>query len=390
MKGSDLKFLVLGTGLMGRAIVEDLAEQEYVSKIVANDLRPKAVENCIEQIGREKVEGATIDVTETQKLVDFITQKDFDVIINALPPSLSVPTLNACVEANIDAVDLTFEENQMLLDEKAREKGITLISGCGVAPGLSNILAGYGVQQLDETERISIKVGGLPVEPKPPLGYKVVFHLESVWREYTRPAKVVRNQEIKEIPPLSGVEAFNFPKITQDLECFYTRGITTLPQTFDEVQEIEEKTIRYEGHAAQIKTLIECGLLDTEEEIQVQGVKISPRAFLTKLLTPKLTMEEGERDLTVMRVAVSGTEDGERKRYSFELLDYYDEEKNTTSMARTTGYTGSIVAQLVGKGGIKRKGLIKPEKLGQDIHLFQEIKRELAKRGITIQGISSS
>lgn len=384
------KFLILGAGLMGRAIAEDLIEQENVSEVVINDINAKNLEECLSWLKKistktEKIGTERLDVTKKDQLARFIKKGEFDVVINALPHELSVPALEACVKAGVSAIDLAFEDDQLKLNNSAKEKEITIIPGCGVAPGLSNMLAGYGFAMLDKVKGIYIKVGGLPQKPLPPLEYRVVFHLGSVWLEYTRPARIVKNGEIIKVEPLSGVEVIEFPGIGK-LECFYTDGITTLPLTFKDAQEIEEKTIRYPGHAEKIRVLRGCGLLDTTP-IEVKGVKISPREFLTKLLTPKLALKE-EKDLTVMRVDVVGTKGEDEVQHTFELVDYYDEKKNITSMARTTGYMASIVAQLLAKGKIKERGVVPPEKLGMNKYLFEEVLAELGKRGIHIKGIS--
>jgi len=384
------KFLILGAGLMGRAIAEDLIEQENVSEVVINDINAKNLEESLSwlkkiSIKTEKIGIERLDATKKDQLARFIKKGEFDVVINALPHELSVSALEACVKAGISAIDLAFEDDQLKLNNSAKEKEITIIPGCGVAPGLSNMLAGYGFAMLDKVKGIYIKVGGLPQKPLPPLEYRVVFHLGSVWLEYTRPARIVKNGEIIKVESLSGVEVIEFPGIGK-LECFYTDGITTLPLTFKDAQEIEEKTIRYPGHAEKIRVLRECGLFDTTP-MEVKGVKISPREFLTKLLTPKLALKE-EKDLTVMRVDVVGTKGEDEVQHTFELVDYYDEKKNITSMARTTGYTASIVAQLLAKGKIKERGVVPPEKLGMNKYLFEEILAELGKRGMHIKWTS--
>ncbi|USG99856.1 saccharopine dehydrogenase NADP-binding domain-containing protein [Thermococcus argininiproducens] len=386
-----MKFFVAGAGMMGKAIVEDLIQQEDVLEIIVNDVSKRNLENMVAWLKKlgvfdeKKIKLQMIDVTKKEEFVRFLKDGDFDVAINALPHEFSVLALKAYIEAGISAVDLAFEPDQIPLHESAKERGISIIPGCGVAPGLSNMLVGYGAANLDVIHKISIKVGGLPQKPLPPLEYRVVFHLNSVWNEYMRPARVIRNRKLERVPALSGVEPIEFPGIGE-LECFYTDGISTLPLTFKDALEIEEKTIRYPGHAQKIKALIECGLLDTTP-IEIEGVKITPRSFLTKLLTPKLMLGD-EKDLTVMRVEVSGLKGEKELQYVFDLIDYYDENKNLTSMARTTGYTGAIVAYLMAKGEIKERGVIPPEKLGMNKLLFERILSELEKREIHIKETS--
>lgn len=381
-----MKFLVFGAGLMAEAIVEDLSEQEMVSEILLNDINKENIENCKRRDKKDKVRVSNVDVRDIEKLIDFVENEYPDVVINALPQELSVQATEGAIEAGIDVADLAFEHEHMNLDEKAKENEVTVIPGCGVAPGLSNMLSGYGVHLLDDTENISIEVGGLPVNPKPPLEYRIVFSLESVFMEYTVPAKIVEDGELKEVEALSGLRPFETSEIDRELESFYTFAITTLPYTFEDIPNMEERTLRYKGHVKKINTLRECGLLD-KEPIEVEGVEISPRKFMIELLTPQITLEEGEKDLTIMRVEVSGFKDEEEKTYTFDLLDYYSEENNMTSMARTTGYTGSIVSQLLAQGKIEEKGIYAPEKIGLDDELFDEVINELFKRNVNVDGV---
>jgi saccharopine dehydrogenase-like NADP-dependent oxidoreductase len=81
---------------------------------------------------------------------------------------------------------------------------------------------------------------------------------------------------------------------------------------------------------------------------------------------------------------VIGTKNNDVIQCTFKLIDYYDEKKSITSMARTTGYTASIIAQLLAKEKIEDKGIIPPEKLGINKILFEEILKELNKRNINI------
>lgn len=368
-----------GAGLMGRAIGYDLAEHD-VSRIVFVDADPETLSDAEAFVDSDVTDTAQVDITDRAAYVSFLESQSPDIVVNALPHELSVPALDGVIEAGIDAIDLAFEEEQRELAAAAKEQGVTMITGCGVAPGISNMLAGDGVAELDDPRSISIKVGGIPADPKPPLEYRVVFHLNSVWNSYTRPATIVEDGELVDVPALSGVESIDFDGVGE-LECFYTDGLGTLPYTFEDVPEMEEKTIRYPGHSMKVRTLRECGLLD-EDPIDIGDAEVTPRAFLTELLTPELYLGE-EHDLTVLQVDVTGA-DGKSDRYQATMVDHYDEELGMTSMARTTGFTASIVAQQLVDGVIDDVGLVAPEELAQDRSLFETILTEFGRRSIDI------
>jgi len=382
-----LKALVLGAGRMGTAVAKDLIDSGV--EVAVGERRRESLSLCMGKVKSPKLEAFEVDAGNRDSLIKLVRRGDFDVVVNALPHEISVPALKAEIDAGVNVVDMVFEDEQMELRDKAKDKGVTVIPACGVAPGLGNMLAGYGASKVDSVDKIHILCGGLPQEPTPPLDYKVVFRLESVWAMYARSARIVVNGEIREVDALTGLELVEFPGVGK-FEGFYTDGLSTLLYTFKEnekfrdVKEMSEKTLRYPGHVEKIKTLMECGLLDVEP-VHVRKVRISPREFLTVLLTPKLELGD-ERDMLVMRVEVLG--DNECKNYTFDLVDYYDKVGEVTSMAKTTGYTASIVAQLIGRGKIEEKGIVPPEELGMR-DIFRFILDQLSKREIKIKGFYS-
>jgi lysine 6-dehydrogenase len=122
---------------------------------------------------------------------------------------------------------------------------------------------------------------------------------------------------------------------------------------------MDEKTIRWPGHTEQIKTLIECGLLETKP-VAYGKQSIVPREFVSNTLSEKLALGK-EKDLTLLRVDVSGRKGGKRVRHRYQMIDHYDSRHGLTSMARTTAFPCSFTAQLLGTGRIQQKGLIPPE-----------------------------
>lgn len=213
--------------------------------------------------------------------------------------------------------------------------------------------------------------------PKRPLGYKVVFNIETVWEQYVRKARVIRDGKLTEVDPLTELETITFPEIGE-LECAITDGLGSLPYTMKGIKEMEEKTLRYPGHYERVKTLVDCGLL-SEELLEIDETKIAPRTFLTRVLSPMLNLQEGEKDLTVMRVDCVGEKNGEMIEYTFGLLDYYDEKQNVTSMVRTTAFTSTAVALMIARGEIKQQGVIPPEKAIDPKLLFEKLSKKNIK-----------
>lgn len=133
------------------------------------------------------------------------------------------------------------EEDPRYYDQLARRNGVTAIVDCGIAPGISNILAGYATVRLDPCERISIYVGGIPNDPQPPFYYKAAFAPSDVVQEYLRPARIVENSKIVVRDALT--EAIFFHKFNKfNLEVFNTDELRTLLSL--DVPNMVEKTIR--------------------------------------------------------------------------------------------------------------------------------------------------
>ncbi|HEY5596570.1 MAG TPA: saccharopine dehydrogenase C-terminal domain-containing protein, partial [Candidatus Bipolaricaulota bacterium] len=203
-----------------------------------------------------------------------------------------------------------------------------------------------------------------------------------VLEEYTRLAYQVEDgREVVRLA-LSEVELLDFPEVGT-LEAFNTDGLRSLRKTL-RAPSMKEKTMRYPGHANLMRVFRESGFF-SPEPVQLQGQAVSPLALTSKLLAQQWQLKEGEEDLTVMRVALEGRKKDQRYRYSYDLLDRYDAATGTTSMARTTGYTCSIVARQLAKGLWTQKGICPPEFLGRDPACFEHLMAEYAKRNIRVK-----
>jgi len=377
-----VRVLVLGCGRMGSAIAMDMAHTDEVSKVVLGDFEEKKTEHLAAKLESDKVLGQRVDVMDQQATVKLM--KNFDIVMSALPYGISVLASKAAVEAGVHLVDLSCEEQQWELDTPAKEAGVTLVPDCGVAPGLANILAGYGVSLMDEAEEIHIICGGIPQKPVPPLGYRIVFSTQGLVGMYCEKSRIVRNGKIVEVDTLSGLEKVEFPGVGE-LEAFYTDGLSTLLRTMKgKVKNMDEKTARWPGHAEKIEAFRNTGFFHNEP-IEVDGVKIVPRKVAVSILDKALKLG-GEEDVTVLEVDVTGKKDGNNVEHSFVMVDFFDKQRRVTSMARTTGYTAAIVGRMVARGDIRERGVVPPEIAVA--RKFKGFTSELVDRRIRIQEVS--
>jgi saccharopine dehydrogenase-like NADP-dependent oxidoreductase len=368
---------VLGTGLVGSAIVKDLV-RDPENEVTAVDVNVGALEK-LRSIPR--VRCVTTDIRKEGIIEGLVGESR--LVVSAVPGFMGYRTLERMIEAGKDIVDISFfAEDPFLLDDQARAKGVTAVVDCGVAPGLSNIILGHVAKELDRTESFVCYVGGLPRVRHWPYEYKSVFSPIDVLEEYTRPARYVEHGREVVRPALSDVELIDFPGVGT-LEAFNTDGLRTLAKTM-RVPFMKEKTMRYPGHAELMRIFREGGFFGTEP-VEIDGQKIKPISVVSKLMFDQWRLREGEEDVTVMRVIVEGEKGARRVRHTYDLLDRYDRDTETTSMARTTGYTCTIVARQVLKGLFTRKGICPPEYLGELHSCYENLLAEFGKRNIALE-----
>jgi len=319
------------------------------------------------------IEGAgwfAVDTTDYRGLVDSL--RGFDLVLGALPGDYGYKALEAAAEAGVDVVDVSFTpEDPLGLDEAAKDAGVTIVPDCGVAPGLSSILVGYGSIKLDRAREAHIMVGGIPETPVPPLGYTITWSAEGLIDEYVRDVHIVEGG-----PALSGLEEVDFPGVGR-LEAFYTDGLRTLVHSLPGVESMYEKTLRYPGHVEKVRLLRELGFFD-DEPIYVEGRSVSPRLLTARLLERSLWKPE-VGDLLAMIVDVRGEASGEEVGYRYYILDRFHRKTGVTAMARTTGYTASIV------GGMLARGEIREKRLGMNETVTEALLSELRTRGVLVE-----
>jgi len=377
-----MKLLVLGAGRVGSAMAIDLAKEDWFDvAIVDND--PTALDRLT---SHHPIEGIHADLADPQQVER--TVREADLIISAVPGFMGFETLRAVLRAKKNVIDISFfPEDPFELDSLAKDANVMAVVDCGVAPGMSNVLVGSVDAKLERTERVLIYVGGLPTVRSWPSEYKAGFSPIDVIEEYTRPARLVSNGEIVVRSALSESERIEFAGIGT-LEAFNTDGLRTLIKTID-APFMAEKTLRYPGHRERIALLRDFGFFDTTP-IQVGVASIRPIDFTSALLIPQWKFLPGETELTVMKILVDGVQDGRRVRYSYDMMDRYDPETETTSMARTTGYAATMVARLVAEERLDGRGIVPPEWIGRDPEHVRFLLQGLEQRGIRyVESISS-
>lgn len=379
-----MRFVVLGAGLQGSACAFDLLRSGGVEKVVLADLNIDALPPFLAAYHEdERLDVVTLDANDHDAVARLLDGAV--ACMNALPYYFNYDMARLAVEAGSHYADLggntEIVRQQLGLDARAAERGVSVIPDSGLAPGMVNILAAAGIAAMDSADSVKIVVGGLPRDPEPPLNYQIVYSLEGVLDYYTTRSWVLRDGKPTEVEALSEVEAVEFPPPVGTLEAFHTAGgLSTMAWDYEgQIPTMEYKTLRYPGHAAIVRAIRDLGLLDTEP-VSVDGQEVAPRDLFIAVVDPRLRKPESP-DLVALRVDVAGQHDGRPRHVRYDLIDSFDPETGLSAMERTTGYSLAITGLMQADGRIRPTGVRTPDRgVPADEYI-----RELAARGVRIE-----
>jgi lysine 6-dehydrogenase len=411
-----MKVLVFGgSGKMGSAVAWDLAKNSKVGEVGIIGItgrRENTLEKTKKWINSDKIVLHAIDVNNREETMKLMGKYDVGAI--TLPDrKCSYKVVDMAIEAGLNIVDILEEyhrkpdkyevegleiPNRMTLDEygellhqKAIKNGVTFIDGIGFAPGLTNITLGEGIKKMDQADSAIARCGGVPAKEfadKHPLKYMITWAFEHVLREYMVKVDVVKNGKIVEANAMDDLEKFRFNQLGKDeeLACAITPGMPSFLYTRTQLKKCAEKTIRWPGHWEGAGILKECGMLDSVP-IEFKGTKISPREFLSHIMTPKLQPLEGETDVCVMWNAVTGIKDGQKMRIDYYMWEEADTKNGISAMGRVTAFPEAIATVMLGKGEITKKGIVAPEDAIEG-KIYENFLEELKRRKINILEVS--
>jgi lysine 6-dehydrogenase len=381
-----MRMLVLGAGLQGSACAFDLLQDNAVSEVRLADIHIGHLPPFLAPYSGPRLIPTPVDVRNREAVLALM--RGCHGVMCALPYYFNLEMTRLAIEAGAHYCDLggnteiVFEQRE--LDPDAKAKNLTVVPDCGLAPGMVNVLAQYGIRQLDEVDTVRIYVGGLPQHPEPPLNYQIVYSIEGVLDYYTTLSWVLRKGKRTQVPALSEVEMVKFGGGLGELEAFHTAGgLSTMAFRYEnKIPTMEYKTLRYPGHAKLMEGIRALGLLDLNP-IDVKGTRVIPRDAFIAAAAPKLTKDHSE-DLVALRVFVEGKKSGKPKRVEWELIDKYDATHGISAMMRTTGYSLSITGLMQARGQVKPAGVHTPDECIPAEQYISELKR----RGVEIRQIS--
>jgi lysine 6-dehydrogenase len=376
-----MKVIVLGAGMMGKGVALDMARQPDMREVILADRELARAQEVASQVGGGKISPVAFNASDVRRLGELIS--GCVVAVGATSYDHNILYSRAAIDNRCSFIDLggnhDVVEEQFALDSAAKDAGVALIPDCGLAPGLVNILSAHAVSRIDQVSTIKIRVGGIPVHPRPPLNYSLVFSARGLINEYIERCRVIKDGRIEEVDSLEGLETLHFQDPFGEMEAFYTSGgISTLTGTMlGRVKSLDYKTIRYPGHQHYIKFLMDLGLTGSEP-VDAGGQKVAPRLVLEKLL--EIRLKRDDQDATLLRVTSEGRHKGMDIIDTQEIIDFFDKENNLTSMMRMTAFPAAIIALMIARGDIRDRGVLYQEKSIP----FSTFFAELEKREITV------
>ena len=377
-------YLVLGgAGRQGAAIAYDLLCHGQAKKVEIADKVGKQAQDCAQKLNflsqNPVADGFGIDVIKQD--LDFIIESA-DVVISALPFVFNEDIAKIAARVGTHYCDLggntKITQKILQLHDTAKEKNVSLLPDCGLAPGLSNVLASKAIAEFDSDISVHIRCGGLPQIPRPPLNYKLVFNFDGLINEYSGNTDIIRNGKIESISALEELESVEIEGKGQFEAFITTGGTSTATESFlSKVQNFDYKTLRYPGHRDCMKAYEALGLFK-QEPIKVGDSEIPARQLFQQLINPSID-HPSDRDFIVLTAKASGKKAGEDNfsHYQAILLEEATSTDGFTSMEKTTGFPTGAIAYMQAQGKIP-EGSIPIE---QSVPI-QEFFQELEKRGI--------
>jgi lysine 6-dehydrogenase len=379
-------YAVLGAGRQGTACAYDMLKFGEAESVLLADQSLEAAHAAAARVsdllGTGRARAMQLDVTDRDALVEALA--GVDAFLSAVPYYLNLEIARAAVEARASMCDLggntDLVRQQLELHPQAQAAGISIVPDCGQVPGMGTTLMVYAMRLLDEPEEVFMWDGGLPQDPRPPFDYLLTFNIAGLTNEYAEPPVFLREGKPTLVPTMDELEEIEFPPPVGRLEAFTTGGgVSTMPWTFEgQLKTLQNKTVRYPGHFAQLRAFFDLGLWRTDR-VQVGDQEVVPRDLFHALFEPLVTYPD-DRDVVVIRIRATGRKDSRPAEAVLDLIDVYDEETGFTAMERTTGWDAAIVAGMMARGQTPRGAV--PVELAVPPDLFVH---ELGRRGIDVQ-----
>ena len=357
-----MRFLVLGAGRIGYAVAYDLIRSPKVEKVVIADRQVSKLMHVERMLSDSKVVPVELDISDSNSLIELM--ENSDVAMSCVPVDLNYELAKAALHAKTHFCDFGGNDETVrkirLLDELARERGVSIVPEVGLAPGLISILVEAAAATMDELYEIRIRVGMLPADREEgACSFGTGFSIDGAIGAYVDDCLVIRDGDTYSVPALSDLETIEFPKPIGELEAFSVAGgITSFVSAFEgRVKHLDYKALHFPGTCAQLQFLRGLGLMSNEFLSLSSGAKVTPREVLYHQMNSRTSAAQAA-DCVVIKITITGVREKKPLQCVWDCVDYGDEARHLTAAAKLNAFPASIVAQMVARGDISEKGVL--------------------------------
>ena len=382
------RYAIIGAGRQGTAAAYDLGRFGEAEAILIADSDPQAAERAARRVNgllkRDLAQAVTADASDPHTLAGDLRAGRVQAFLSAVPYFFNLGLTHAAIQAGAGMTDLGGNSDvvlqQLELASEAQAAGISIVPDCGQVPGMGTSLILYAIEHLDEPRDVFMWDAGLPQRPQPPWNYRLTFSIEGLTNEYDGDALYIRDGQTVSVPALEELEEVDFPPPLGRLEGFTSSGgLTTAARTFaGRLRTLQNKTLRYPGHFALLKTIQQLGLLRLEP-VTVDGQPVVPRHVLHALWEPQIRADPTTRDVIIIRILATGRTNGRNAEVWVDLIHEYDEGTEFTAMEQGTGWHAAIMTAAIGRGRVP-KGVVPVESAMSG----SEFVAEAEKRGFRV------
>ncbi len=341
-----MRFIVLGgAGDMGNEAVRALANHPEVDEVMVADLNLEAAQALSDALGAP-VRACRLDALDHQGLV--AGMRGYDVAIGFVGPFVYFerPMVEAAIEAGVHYVSIADDYEAaraaLALDEAAKQAGITVITGLGNCPGLTNLLAKKGAQSLDRPRRVNVSWFGGADDAGGYANYRHAVHI------FCGKVPSFENGHEILVTSGSGREVVDFPPPCGRLPVYYTGHAepVTIPKNIAGLEEVTLKGGIWPNWLARAGiSLVRVGLLRGERSQKFWA------DFFYRVL-PRLP--RGKCTVSGFRVDVWGEKGGKEAHCWYTGVD---------QMKRITSIPAALGAVMLARGEIEERGVFSPEAL---------------------------
>ena len=387
-----MRIVVLGgAGIIGKAIVRDLASDPAVREIVVADLDLEGAQRNAAASGRTQgVSAAKIDVTDRAALVALL--KGAGAAINSVQYYFNLPIMEACLAARVPYLDLGglfhTTRKQLEMDAAFRKAGLLAILGLGSCPGIANVQARAVADRFDTVESIHIFNGSTP-----DLGDSLAwaYSIQTIFDEITLPPVVYRDGAFSETAALGEEELYRFqePIGVSKVHLSLHSEVATLPLTYASkgIRDCFFK-ISFFGYSEkalrQLQFLAQLGLASTEP-VAVKGGSVRPRDVLVEVMKRGPQIErKGSLGFKDIVTEVRGTQGGRPVVGKVETTAHPHQEWGVSGGTLLVAAPPAIVARWLASGSVQETGVLPPERAVDAARFFRDLEARGARTTVSV------